>query len=101
MNIDIQQFDQAAEAYRTKWQGIDRALARLCRECPDHHDRLRTNAKIWIIGRAFSTGIERLIPSDRTQGSAMEALCDYLHAHADRADAILGQLREVRSPCPA
>jgi hypothetical protein len=45
--------------YALCWQPLDEVLYRLCRDHPYHVDCGAVNAKLCIIGRTYTTGIER------------------------------------------
>lgn len=49
----------ARSAVDDAWSAGDAVLYRLCSEHPNHRDKLQVVAKLWLIGRAYSAGIER------------------------------------------
>jgi hypothetical protein len=53
------------------------------------------NAKLWIIGRTYATGIERQIRTKGTQGSSMTQLADHIWRHHRQVDACLHPLRRI------
>lgn len=87
----------ACRDYRQNWAALDQVLYNLCRRHPDH-SRCAINAKLWIVGRAYGTGIERQIKSDGSPESAMDRLAERFAAHRRQLDTILRGLRGVREP---
>jgi hypothetical protein len=65
---------------------------------PDHLDKGGINAKLWIIGRTYATGIERQINSEGTQGSSMEQLLEHFWDHRAEVDEVLASLQTVSEP---
>ena len=61
MAFSPEEYRQAVDDYEKGWQATDTALYDLCRRYPNHTDRGGVNAKLWIIGRTYATGIERKI----------------------------------------
>ncbi len=98
MNDEIRQFREACADYEKMWQVTDETLYALCRRHPGHADRGSINAKLWIIGRTYATGIERKISSDGSQGSSLTRLADLLENKHAAVDAIIGTLNSVREP---
>ena len=43
------------------WGGVDDVLRELCRRHPGHTDRRSVTAKVVLIGRAYSAGLERRV----------------------------------------
>ena len=62
MEIDLQRLRNVKQ--RTVWDFGNEVLYRLCREFPNHDRDEEIVAKIWLIGRAYSAGIERRRTSD-------------------------------------
>jgi hypothetical protein len=98
MTFSIADYQDALADYEARWCAIDQELYDLCRRYPDHKDPRGTNAKLWIIGRTYATGIERKITTTGTQGSSLTQLSDYLLSRARRLDRILHGLKNVREP---
>ncbi|HEY3854189.1 MAG TPA: hypothetical protein VGO67_07355 [Verrucomicrobiae bacterium] len=91
-------YANACRRYHELWEKSDKVLYNLCRKFPGHDDRAGTNAKIWVIGRAYATGIERQIRSDGTQSSAMEQLTKHFWKNRSAVDQIFKSLKRVREP---
>lgn len=98
MSLNLEKYRSACAKYHEEWQATDEALYALCQRHPTHQDRGGINAKLWIIGRAYATGIERKIVSKKTQGSSMEQLSAHLWNHRDEVDEVLTSLHKVSEP---
>ncbi len=98
MAFSPEEYRQAVDDYEKGWQATDTALYDLCRRYPNHTDRGGVNAKLWIIGRTYATGIERKIRTNNQQGGSMSKLAECLSKHAIRLDALFSRLRDVQEP---
>jgi hypothetical protein len=96
--FSLKQYRQATAEYENNWKSIDQNLYALCRQYPDQTNRLGVNAKLWLIGRSYATGIERKIRSTGAQGSSMSQLSDHFHARSCFLNSLLGPLTQVREP---
>ncbi len=90
--------DSVADYVRGGWQVIDDTLYRLCREYPKHDDELSINAKVLLIGRTYTTGIERKIATRGTQGSSLSQVVDIFFQHHNEIDRYFVHLRKVSEP---
>ena len=72
-----------------------------CRRYPGHSNEAGVNAKLWIIGRAYATGIERMIPTDGRPGGSMSRISAHLVKHAGQLDDLFGHLRQLNNPLDA
>jgi len=91
-------YRRAVADYGRSWRATDEALYALCRRHPGHADPGGVNAKLWIIGRTYATGIERKIPANGKQGGSMSQLAGHLLAHARQLDDLFARLRRVKEP---
>ena len=91
-------YRRAVANYDRTWRATDETLYDLCRRHPGHSAIAGVNAKLWIIGRTYATGIERKIRSKRTQGSSMSQLGQYMLARTAELDAIFGPLTDIAEP---
>lgn len=98
MKWSPRRYDELCHDYEDHSSAIDEALYRLCRQHPDHRSSNSVNAKLWIIGRTYATGIERMIPTKGTQGSSLSQLADHMLGHGHELDAIFGRLAEIVEP---
>jgi hypothetical protein len=55
-------------------------------------------AKLAVIGRSYSTGIERKVRSDGTQGSAISQLAEYVDRNHRAVDEVIDVLRGHEEP---
>jgi hypothetical protein len=51
----------AMKAFDEDWGAVDEVLYRVCRELPDHKSRRSITAKVALIGRTYSAGLERRV----------------------------------------
>jgi hypothetical protein len=58
---------EAYSAFGRDWGGVDDVLHELCRQHPGHRDRRSTTAKVALIGRAYSAGLERRVSPPKGQ----------------------------------
>lgn len=91
-------YTAAQRDYDTYWRPLDAVLRHVCTEFPGHADRAGVNAKLYLVGRTFASGIERQIKSDGTQGGALRKLGDHLVAHAEGLDPELARLPRTEAP---
>ena len=89
--------DESARAFDQDWGAVDEVLYRLCREHPDHVDRRWTTAKVALIGRAYSAGLERRVSPPKGQ-QAIVVIADYCEQHGAEIDEILAGLRRIEEP---
>jgi len=86
--------DKDDNAYRL----LDETLYRLCRDHSRHADRQSVYAKLWLIGRGYSTGIERQIKSNGYMGGSMTMLAEEMLKHANTLDGLVAELKEISEP---
>jgi hypothetical protein len=98
VTFSVASFRRAVAEYDCSWRATDEALYALCRRHPGHADQAGVNAKLWIIGRTYATGIERKIPANGKQGGSMSQLADHLLNHARQVDDIFRRLRQLAEP---
>ena len=91
-------FRRAVADYDCTWRATDATLYDLCQRHPGHGDQAGVNAKLWIIGRTYATGIERKIPSNGRQGGSMSQLAEHLLKHAQQIDDLFARLRQLEEP---
>lgn len=91
-------YEKSVTNYKNQWRTLDGVLYTLCRDYPRHDKMDGINAKLCIIGRTYSTGIERKIQSNDTQGSSMLQLADYFFKHRTEIDAIIGDTSALVEP---
>jgi hypothetical protein len=91
-------YESARRKYAALWETSDQVLYDLCKRFPDHKNRAGVCAKLFVIGRAYATGIERQIDSKRTQGRSMEQLNNCIWKNRVAVDKILKKLKFVSEP---
>lgn len=96
--FSITKYKKACRDYKTNWEAVEIALYGLCKRYSKHQTKNAINAKLWIIGRTYATGIERKIKSKGTQGSSMEQLSNHIWKNRHRTDKILKNLTRVHEP---
>lgn len=82
-------YNKSVNNYNDEWRALDEVLYRVCRDFPDHRRKDGIIAKTYLIGRTYSTGIERGIKSDGTQGSSMIKLADCFADHHEEIDSLI------------
>jgi hypothetical protein len=91
----------AVANYEKRGSGLDEVLYRLCREHPQHNENKWVRAKVFIIGRTYSSGMERNVEARGGQGSSLGQVADHLwknHKHLDLLFRHLGAVNEPLSP---
>jgi len=91
-------YRRAIADYSRSWRATDQILYDLCQRYPGHSDQGAVNAKLWIIGRTYATGIERRIPADGRQGGSMTKLGEHLLTHGREVDNLFDCLRHLAEP---
>jgi len=81
--------------YSENWELTDQTLYNLCQKNFDHNSLNSINAKLWIIGRAYATGIERKIPTDGKQGGSLTQLAKQLYKKRKTIDPMFKKLRNI------
>lgn len=98
MELDWNGLEVARRRRAKDWARHDEVLYEMCSAYPRHSDAASVNAKVGIIARAYATGIERKISSERTQGSSLLKLTKFIADHGKDVDAALGPLRRFDEP---
>ena len=80
---------------------MDDCLYHLCRENPKHDSLLAINAKIFIIGLTFETGVKRQVRSKRTQGSSLTQVVNLIHTNHQSVDQQFHRLSAISEPLTA
>jgi hypothetical protein len=96
--IQEPKYENSVTDYKEKWRTLDEVLYTLCRDHPGHDRFDGICAKLSIIGRTYSTGIERQIKSDNTQGSSMLQLANYFFEHRAEIDSIISDASALMEP---
>ena len=95
--FDAKEYESACRSYAARWETSDKILYNVCKQFPGHKDLAGTIAKLWLIGRAYMTGIERQIKSNGMQSNS-DQLADHIWGKRDDVDGILKNLESVGEP---
>jgi len=95
------EYQNAIKSYKERDEATNVVLYDLCRRWPNHDDIGEINAKLFIIGRTYATGIERGIESPGGQGGSMYRLSTHVLKNRVKLDAILKRLNLVQEPLNA
>jgi hypothetical protein len=87
----------STQAFDRDWGAVDEVLYRLCREHPGHEDRRWATAKVALIGRAYSAGLERRVTPPKGQ-QAIVVIADYFERRGAEIDEIVAPLRPLKEP---
>jgi len=91
------ELDQAAAAFDHDWGGVDEVLYGICRQHLGHDVRREVTAKVALIDRAYSAGLERqVIPDAGSQ--AITKIADFVVDHGSEVDAIIAELAPLQEP---
>jgi len=89
--------ERAAEAFDRDWGGVDEVLYGICRAHPGHAVRREVTAKIALIDRAYSAGLERRVTPPPGQ-QAISVIAQFVIANAGGIDRIIASIRPLREP---
>jgi hypothetical protein len=95
------QYEQSVADYAQRWQKLDEYLYRLCRENPTHSCYGFMNAKIFMIGLTYETGIKRGVPTKKTQSSSISQVTDLFLKHQKELDLLFTRLYQISEPLTA
>ncbi len=98
MRFSPENYERAVAYYRETWEAADRALYDLCRRYPGQCDKAGVYAKLFIIGRAYMTGIERKISSDGTSASSLIQVAEHMLRNKTSLQEIFASLADVAEP---
>jgi hypothetical protein len=95
-----QDLDAAAAAFDRDWGAVDEILYGICNRWPAHRERRCVTAKVVLIGRAYSAGLERHVEPD-DGGQAITRIASFLCTNAHCVDDIIAQLGILTEPLDA
>lgn len=97
--IDIAQYKKACKDYEERWPLLNDTLYRLCEENPGHSSRSTINAKFFIIGRTYASGLERLRENqDRVPSATLNMLTQHVYENRKQVDPIFTELSNTSEP---
>lgn len=97
-STELDAYEAAVAVYDAHWKLQDEILYDLCKRFPTHATRSEVNAKVWIIGRTYQTGLERKVASSGSQGGALDVATEHMHRHHRAIDAAIRELRDLDEP---
>lgn len=101
LRVDRDRFLGACREWHEIWGVTDRVLRDLCRKNPRHAERGAVTAKVLVINRAYSAGLERIVKSDGRQASSLRRICDYILEKGSQIDELIESLPSNREElCP-
>jgi hypothetical protein len=98
MRIYLNEYKKACEDYKQNWALLNEILYKMCKDHRSHKDLSAINAKVWIIGRTYATGIERMISSSGPQGESLGKLAKYMYKNRTILDSIFNRLSSIKEP---
>jgi len=91
MKLTADAYREAEAAYANSWERIDEWLYQLC-AASNHFSRVDVQAKITIVGRTYSAGLERHVVLQNGQEDRLAVAADHLAAHGRDIDSWLARL---------
>lgn len=92
-------YKAACQDYTERWALLDQVLYDLCAKHPTHQTAEEVDAKLWIIGRTYATGIERRVAGQNgVQGGALERVAQHMIKNGGEIDSILASLAGIQEP---
>ena len=96
MPFSIETYQQSCEHYRMHWQHADEILYRVARPHPGECADVETNAKLFVIGRSYATGIERQVKDPKP--TAMCRLSDFFHHNRAAINILVEETTNIVEP---
>lgn len=84
--------------YAQNWKTVDHTLYRLCSDHRSHNRLSSVTAKVAIIGRTYTTGIERKISTAGTQGSSITQVARCFFKHRKKMNRWFTRLGKLAEP---
>jgi hypothetical protein len=94
---ELQEFKDKWASYPSGWYHLNEALFDLFQKYPKHRELGEITAKVIILGRTYSTGIERHVKNNSKNG-AINVIVDYLYENGSFVDRLLGRLIKIKEP---
>jgi hypothetical protein len=90
----------ASAAFDADWGAVDDVLYEYCLRHPGHVDRRSLTAKLVLIDRAYSAGLERQVDPE-PGAQAITKIADFMVARGAAVDALIGELSALQEPLDA
>lgn len=84
--------EKSEAKYAKRWSLTYQTLRSLCHDHPGHRSERDVAAKVWLIGRAYATQIERNVKSQGGQGSSLDQVVSLIHNKGSEIDDWLAEL---------
>ena len=88
---------RAASGFDADWGGLDEVLYGICSRSPGHSVRRDVTAKIALIDRAYSAGMERCVTPPPGE-QAIGVITDFVCENAAEVDEIIACLAPLKEP---
>lgn len=102
MTFNLKDYQRACREQDEMFGARDKHLYDLCHKYSDHDSYNAINAKLYIIGRTYATGIERKMKkkegANEQQGFNIEKLTDYFYQNRNNLNKIWAKLKGLRAP---
>ena len=86
-----QDLDVAVATFESDWGAVDEVLYGLCERHPDHSDRRAVTAKVALVDRAYSAGLERQVKPDEGD-QAIAKIAAFMSPALTRSTTIIAAL---------
>jgi hypothetical protein len=94
---DLQEFRDKWASYPSGWYHLNEALYDLFQKFKKHRNLGEIAAKVIILGRTYSTGIERHVRNS-SKNAAINVIIDYLYENGSFVDRQLSRLIKIKEP---
>lgn len=96
--IDIREYQKACQDYNNRWALLNDQLYELCRNNPDHSSHSTINAKFYIIGRTYASGIERIRRNSNGEVANLSDLTEHIYSNRRMVEPIFEKLLQIKEP---
>lgn len=96
--IDIKEYKKACKDYNDNWALLNDVLYHLCKDNPGHSSLSVINAKFYIIGRTYASGIERIRRNSDDENAKLRDLAEHVHKNRKSVEPIIRKLLRVKEP---
>jgi len=98
MDSLLADYRKSVRSYECEWKLLGQTLYRLCQENPQHSNSGVVNAKLWLIGRTFQTGVERHVKSSGGMGSSLDKMAKHLLRNGRKVDRLIKDVSALGEP---